>query len=328
MMATGQLRHDAARHNMKGLKRYIHPGLVLSIAAHLGLVLLGLFLYSANSAQTMPPPEPAEVETVPPEATVVDIVPPDEAPRFSGTPSEIHASGSKTAAEADNPTPSEQPPPPRSTAQAPQQPQQQPNPQQHEQPPATQPRGAKPEIAAAETAPPDLPQPDKTADASETKTADQPPPDPTRDKKAQDQKAQDQPTPQQPTTADMVAQMAIVGGRLGGGFEAPPVDTNRAGYDFTTEFRERLSSCSHLPDGMSAGERVSITLHVTFNRDGTIAAPPQPLEPVVNAKQRALLESALSALQRCQPFTMLPPDKYRQWKALDLTIYPMNMFHG
>ena len=43
----------------------------------------------------------------------------------------------------------------------------------------------------------------------------------------------------------------LAGGQFGGGFNAPPVNTPRAGYDFTAEFRERVSSCSSLPTGVS-----------------------------------------------------------------------------
>ena len=93
-----------------------------------------------------------------------------------------------------------------------------------------------------------------------------------------------------------MAQLALAGGQFGGGFNAPPVNTPRAGYDFTAEFRERVSSCSSLPTGVSPGENVSIVMRVFLNRDGTLASRPQLMQPITSAKQKALIQSSISAL--------------------------------
>ncbi len=133
-----------------------------------------------------------------------------------------------------------------------------------------------------------------------------------------------QETPYQPGVGEMLAQLALVGGPLGGGFNAPPVNALQTGYDFTEPFRERISWCSSLPAGIEPGDKVSISLRVYLNRDGTLASPPKLLEPNPSPKGRALLQSAIEALQKCQPYTMLPAEKYKQWKTLDLVIYPLN----
>jgi hypothetical protein len=67
---------------MNKLKRFIHPGLAISVLAHVGIVVLGL-LFAAASGFMSPPPEPTAA--ILPDATVVEIVPPEEAPRFEGT---------------------------------------------------------------------------------------------------------------------------------------------------------------------------------------------------------------------------------------------------
>jgi hypothetical protein len=36
----------------------------------------------------------------------------------------------------------------------------------------------------------------------------------------------------------------------------------------------------------------------------------------------ALVKSAMSALQACQPYKMLPADKYGEWKVMDLPFSP------
>ena len=38
------------------------------------------------------------------------------------------------------------------------------------------------------------------------------------------------------------------------------------------------------------------------------------------------MESAIDALERCQPFSILPSEKYKQWKTMVLDIFPLNFF--
>jgi hypothetical protein len=45
--------------------------------------------------------------------------------------------------------------------------------------------------------------------------------------------------------------------------------------------------------------------------------------PAPSAKQQALMDSAVDALGRCQPFTMLPPEKYKQWKTMEVYVTPL-----
>ena len=65
-------------------------------------------------------------------------------------------------------------------------------------------------------------------------------------------------------------------------------------------------------------------MRVFLNRDGTLASPPQLLGPITSGKQQALLQGSISALEKCQPYTMLPADKYKLWKKIDLVFFPLN----
>jgi outer membrane biosynthesis protein TonB len=306
------------------LKRFIHPGLAISVLGHFGLLALGLLFAAASGLMSPPPPEPTT--PILPEATVVDIVPPNEAPRFEGTPSELKSSGSESRLKSDSATAAPQPGPAKPTAQPRQQPQQpqQPakSPQRNVHPAKAPPPPAQPETAHAETAPPDpaqaetahpdMAQPDTAQpDTAETSA---PPPAPPQPEAAADQ----------PVAAETFAQLALVGGQLGGGFAAPAIDTNQAADDFTVAFRERVSSCSTLPAGIDHHDKIAVSLRVSFNPDGTLASPPRPLRPITSPKAQAMMESAINALQKCQPYTMLPADKYKIWKSIDLVFYPMN----
>ena len=77
-------------------------------------------------------------------------------------------------------------------------------------------------------------------------------------------------TPEQPNIAEAVTQYAALGGPLGGGFAAPPVDTNVPGYDWTVPFRERVGVCSKVPKGVEPD--VSIKIRISFNRNGTLVS--------------------------------------------------------
>lgn len=118
-----------------------------------------------------------------------------------------------------------------------------------------------------------------------------------------------EPTPEQPSIAEMVAEFAQRGGPLGG-------LGNEAGEDFTLPFRERLISCSKPPVGVEGDDMVVIRVRMSFNQDGSLSSRPRLLVPAPSAKQRALMVSVVDALESCQPFTMLPPDKYNLWKTL------------
>jgi hypothetical protein len=130
----------------------------------------------------------------------------------------------------------------------------------------------------------------------------------------------DEPTPEQPNIAEMVAEYTRQGGLFGGmGHEA--------GEDFTLPFRERLISCSKRPVGIEASDKVIIRVRMSFNQDGSLSSRPRLLVPAPSAKQRALMVSVVDALESCQPFTMLPPDKYNLWKTLVWYIgFPVTAF--
>ena len=75
---------------MIGLKRYIRPGLVVSVIGHLGVLIVGLLLVSANAFHAPLP-----------DAMVVEVVTPDELPRVEGAPSGLRSDGSQTPSPAD-----------------------------------------------------------------------------------------------------------------------------------------------------------------------------------------------------------------------------------
>jgi hypothetical protein len=288
---------EAGTISMTESKRFVHLGLVVSVVLHAGLLLALLFVRSNG------------VQPVPPESITVEIVPSDEAPQpeteqVEGTPLDSTSRGSEASSDSKYGSASAAAPRPKFSEPSPQQAQAQSD-RQGGSPPAAQP--VAPPLGEGETPP--LP--------SEALV----PPTPAAQSQAQPDAAADQ-----SKISDMFAMpLALPGGRIGGGFDAPASNPAMAPHDDTAAFRARLGQCSRSEALYSMDGRTAILLRVSFKRDGTLAAPPELLRSSLSADAVALTKMALSALERCQPFTELPADKYRDWKTIDLVVTPRTL---
>ncbi|MBR0786226.1 hypothetical protein [Bradyrhizobium iriomotense] len=88
------------------------------------------------------------------------------------------------------------------------------------------------------------------------------------------------------------------------------------------ELRRHLRSCAKLPAGVDPTDNVHIKLRAVFATDGTLAREPILMAAPPSAKGVAIVKSAMSALQACQPYKMLPANLYGEWKVLDLPFSP------
>jgi hypothetical protein len=283
---------------MIGSERFIRREIVFSVVAH-GCLLLGLLLAGAGG-----------VRSVPPEAMTVEIVPPSEAPQtetnVDGTTLESKSSGSEVSSDSDKGSATAERPRPKAALPSLQEAQASSKPLPKAGPAAAQPQATPP-------AQPD-PHPVTQPDASEPLL---PPTTPTDQPQQHPDKVADQ-----PKASEMFAMpLALPGERLGSGFDAPAPNPAMLPHDDIAAFRARLSLCSQLPKGID--ESAAIAVRISFKRDGTLASTPELLEASLSADAAALLQVAINALQRCQPFTELPADKYRKWKTLDLVVTPM-----
>jgi len=92
--------------------------------------------------------------------------------------------------------------------------------------------------------------------------------------------------------------------------------------------RARISSCWSPPPGIDANTKLYIVLDVAFKRDANMAREPAVVEGSASSLGPALAESAKRALLLCQPFTMLKPEHYDQWKDLQLKFDPQELLGG
>jgi hypothetical protein len=92
--------------------------------------------------------------------------------------------------------------------------------------------------------------------------------------------------------------------------------------------RARISSCWSPPAGITASTKIYVVLRVLFKPDASMSHEPVLVEGSASALGPALAESAKRALLMCQPFTMLKPEHYDQWKDLELKFDPQELLGG
>jgi hypothetical protein len=112
--------------------------------------------------------------------------------------------------------------------------------------------------------------------------------------------------------------------RPGDGFDAAASTTAGVASSLVTEFRRHLKTCSKLPESITPSDTIKIKLRVFMTPDGKLATEPVLIEASASVKGPVLMQSAISALQACQPYAMLPADKYGEWKVLDLNFTPQD----
>ena len=105
-------------------------------------------------------------------------------------------------------------------------------------------------------------------------------------------------------------------------FDAAATEQADVGSSVVAEFRRHLKSCMKLPATLSTGDDVRIKLRVFMKPDGKLGASPLLIEATAAEKGPLRLKSATEALQACQPYAMLPRDRYGEWKVLDLDFTP------
>jgi outer membrane biosynthesis protein TonB len=108
---------------------------------------------------------------------------------------------------------------------------------------------------------------------------------------------------------------------------APTGDKPRQGFGLqnglTASIADYLASvferCWRSPADMPNPERLIVTVRVTLNKDGTLAADPRAISAVLpgDAPMRVAADNALRAVRTCGPYK-LPADSYTEWREMDL----------
>jgi hypothetical protein len=116
--------------------------------------------------------------------------------------------------------------------------------------------------------------------------------------------------------------------RPGDDFDTAAFTVAKVSTDDVAKFRERLKTCSVLPASVAPDDKVTIRLRASFLPDGALASAPLLIEASASAKGPLLMQAAIAAMAACQPYTVLPADKYGEWKVLDLSFTPRDFKGG
>jgi outer membrane biosynthesis protein TonB len=91
--------------------------------------------------------------------------------------------------------------------------------------------------------------------------------------------------------------------------------------------RARLYALWSPPVGAQDADGIKIEIRIRFRRDGTLEIGPQVLTSGSGALYIAMRDTAVRAVLIGQPYTMLRPDHYDDWKEIDFVFDTKQMFH-
>ncbi|ABD06388.1 conserved hypothetical protein [Rhodopseudomonas palustris HaA2] len=275
----------------------IRAGVAASVLAHLGLV--GAVLLFA---------EVRPFAEVPEQRIEVDVVTADEAP-----PAPEPVAKTKPALELPEFKPTAESEPAA------------------QQPPAKSEPAQKQEPAKPEPAKPEPVQKQATAPKPEPPKA-EPPPPPAPTPQAQQQAQPPTPAPFPPAIAqepDLTVKYSVaLGLPTDPAFDGPAEIAADISADAVAALRQRIKSCAALPASVGPSDNVRIVLRVALLPDGRLAQEPILIEASASTKGPALMQGAIDALVKCQPYAMLPNDKYKDWKLLDIGFTPQDFRGG
>jgi colicin import membrane protein len=86
--------------------------------------------------------------------------------------------------------------------------------------------------------------------------------------------------------------------------------------------RARLQQLWSPPAGARNPQELTLDVEIRLNPDGTLAGPPMVLTGGTSSLYMAARDSAMRAVYRGQPYTMLRPEHYELWKDVVVTFDP------
>jgi hypothetical protein len=100
---------------------------------------------------------------------------------------------------------------------------------------------------------------------------------------------------------------------------------NAATASLADALRNAIRGCWHVIPGAPNPAEQIVSFELRLNRDGTIAGW-MPLDPPSsNSYTRSAAEAARRAAYECQPYNMLPADRYSEWREFRLRFDPRQM---
>jgi len=108
----------------------------------------------------------------------------------------------------------------------------------------------------------------------------------------------------------------------------PSATSARLSQSEIDALRARLAQLWNPPVGAKTPDELVVRVRIRLQRDGRLSGPPQVLTSGSSVLFQTARESAIRALFRGQPFDMLLPEHYEQWKDIEITFDPRDMMRG
>lgn len=105
---------------------------------------------------------------------------------------------------------------------------------------------------------------------------------------------------------------------------------NAMTLDLKDALLSQMRECWNVPVGAPNPEKLIVQVRVFLAQDGRLAQPPR-LEPgsraaaAVDPYMRTAAEAALRAVNVCEPYKRLPPERYDTWREIVMTFDPSKM---
>ncbi|MBI3435243.1 MAG: hypothetical protein HY056_09230 [Proteobacteria bacterium] len=98
--------------------------------------------------------------------------------------------------------------------------------------------------------------------------------------------------------------------------------------DTVAALRAHVQKCWVAPAGVAAALRAQVIIRVALKRNGEINGAPVLIQGPASIAGPAIMQSAIRALQECQPYNFLPVAEYKEWRVLDLSFTPRGLSGG
>ena len=96
--------------------------------------------------------------------------------------------------------------------------------------------------------------------------------------------------------------------------------------------RAKIETCWSMPAGARGAENFVVRIQFALNPDGSFRGAPKIIDSGGHAGNEAFYrtasEAALRAVQKCEPYDMLPRAKYKRWQDMEMTFDPKEMMGG
>jgi hypothetical protein len=132
--------------------------------------------------------------------------------------------------------------------------------------------------------------------------------------------AQKPPAPPSTQAAQLAQLIGLPVASVNGG--RPSEDQAKLSGDDIAAFAAHVRACWSAPPSLANAPTLSVVLRVSLRRDGSLVSDPVLIAAPASTQGPPLVQSAMRALVKCQPYGGLPVAKYDEWRVLDLHFSP------